>query len=413
MSGAKVNVQVGTIRAVRAPLPSIASLYRVGLQPSGERCTRGCAMSRRRREYWSEPQLGYAPCASPESMKRAWHMTSRGRGLALVLVIATSHACFTLASCGGTAQPPEPKDDVAVDSPPDAPSGIDGQSCAANVVGRGIGCGPSQESCCTMTEAPSGTFELGVSSGPFSLAGYSTTLSAFRMDKYEVTVGRFRAFVEAIERWRPRPDDGAHPAALGSGWRSSWPLVDSAERLRAELKACGGTWTDHTGANETHPITCITWFELFAFCIWDGRRMPTMAQRVYVASGGDEYRTFPWSPARDFDAGGEDGKLAFSAEGGAPRIGPEPVGSFPSGAGRWGHLDLAGNAHEWVIEPYEPYPFPTLGEGGCRDCAVIAEDDHQDRLHHGGSYASDVHSYSIGFAKPTARLPTIGGRCAQ
>ncbi len=342
-------------------------------------------------------------------------MRSLRKGLAFVLVITASHAWFTLASCGGTTQPPS-NEDVAVDSPPDVLSGVDGQSCSANVVGRGVGCGESQESCCATAEAPAGAFEVGVNSGTYSLAGAPTTLSGFRMDKYEVTVGRFRAFVEAIERWRPYAGDGAHANVPGSGWRSSWPLVDSGERLRAELKACGATWTDEIGTNETRPITCVTWFELFAFCIWDGRRMPTMAQRVYVALGGDDYRTFPWSSPRDFDAGIEDGKLAFSAEGGAPRAGPEAVGSFPSGAGRWGQLDLVGNVHEWVIDRYPPRPFPTPGHGGCRDCAVLAGADDDDRVHHGGSYASsepDVHSYSIGFAKPAARLPTIGGRCVQ
>ena len=49
------------------------------------------------------------------------------------------------------------------------------------------------------------------------------------------------------------------------------------------------------GANESLPINCITWYEAFAFCAWDGGFLPTEAEWNYAAAGGSEQRAYPWS----------------------------------------------------------------------------------------------------------------------
>ncbi|HRC55345.1 MAG TPA: hypothetical protein PKU97_05435, partial [Kofleriaceae bacterium] len=54
---------------------------------------------------------------------------------------------------------------------------------------------------------------------------YPATVSTFRLDKYEVTVGRFRAFVNANKGTQASPPGngaGAHAAIAGSGWNTSW-----------------------------------------------------------------------------------------------------------------------------------------------------------------------------------------------
>ena len=72
-------------------------------------------------------------------------------------------------------------------------------SCAPDGPGT-TQCGPSAESCCTSPEVPGGTYFRNYynngKSGPTQEA-HPATVSNFRLDKYLVTVGRFRRFVEA------------------------------------------------------------------------------------------------------------------------------------------------------------------------------------------------------------------------
>src|SRR4051794_7613446 len=73
------------------------------------------------------------------------------------------------------------------------------------------------ESCCTSLEIPGGSYRRGhdmVMDAP-------ATVADFRLDKYEVVVGRFQAFVEAGMGTRGSAPDGgagAHARIPGSGW---------------------------------------------------------------------------------------------------------------------------------------------------------------------------------------------------
>ena len=71
-------------------------------------------------------------------------------------------------------------------------------SCAGESDGL-TDCGPSRESCCTSLEVQGGTFyRTYVNNGSGSTAyADPATVSGFRLDKYDVTVGRFRRFVAA------------------------------------------------------------------------------------------------------------------------------------------------------------------------------------------------------------------------
>jgi len=203
---------------------------------------------------------------------------------------------------------------------------------------------------------------------------HNVAISTYYLDKYEVTVGRYRQFVNAYASgWRPTVGSGANPNINGSGWLDGWddsgsassntysnlPLVgaDTAATVanfatRLKCSAKDNTWTDTAGANEAAAINCSNWYESFAFCIWDGGRLPTEAEWEYAAAGGSENRVYPWgNRAPDKTLANynsvRDGK-------GNP---VQAAGSYIKGQARWGHLDLAGGMYEWNLDwarqPYE------------------------------------------------------------
>lgn len=241
-------------------------------------------------------------------------------------------------------------------------------SCAGLVP---IGC--EREQPCHTIHVPGGTFRMGRSAASTDPDFFPTgndneapehvvTVSAYWLDKYEVTVGRFRRFVEAYDGVPPAPNAGAHPKILESGWHSEWnqSLPTSARDLRAYLWRADltdnedmVTWTDSPGPNECKPINAISWYLAFAFCIWDGGRLPSEAEWEYAAAGGDEERLFPWGDAPP------DGRAVFtcSFSGGLTcTAGDLPhVGSMcPSWSGRFHHADLAGSLAEMTRDDYNP-----------------------------------------------------------
>jgi len=88
------------------------------------------------------------------------------------------------------------------DAPPCPVAGDSGPqplSCAPGGSGM-TNCGACQESCCTSREVEGGTYYRTYTNsggGPTGEAN-PATVSSFRLDKYEVTVGRFRQFVNAV-----------------------------------------------------------------------------------------------------------------------------------------------------------------------------------------------------------------------
>ncbi len=229
-------------------------------------------------------------------------------------------------------------------------AGTEGPSCAG-----GLDCGGV--SCCKSIALPGGTYQMGRStvsgasdyySGGYSneLPEHPATVAGFSLDKFEVTVGRFRKFVEQYNGTPPAEGAGAHPLIAGTGWHSAWdgslPATQTVLKTNLACDLNYRTWTDGLGAKERYAINCVNWFAAMAFCIWDGGRLPTEAEWEYAAAGGGENRLFPWGNQAP------DGTRAnFNGGSATPYRG---VGSTPFGDGLWGQSDLAGGMWEWTYD---------------------------------------------------------------
>jgi formylglycine-generating enzyme required for sulfatase activity len=243
------------------------------------------------------------------------------------------------------------------------------------------------ESCCTAyAVTPAQTFKLHDANAPTVV---DASVSVFTLDKYEVTTSRFQRFVDHYDEWHqvgqnPKAGDGKNPHITNSGWSSSFPLPASAAELMTALATenPGGnycpTWLTlpQSGTAPGMPMNCVNWYEAFAFCIWDGQRLPTESEWVAASLGGDENRLYPWGPAVP---------AADLAVYNCVTCTSIPLaGSKPNGVARWGHLDMAGSLWEWVLDTYGAHTDPM------NDTANVAASGNH--LFRGGSwFDQDIH----------------------
>jgi formylglycine-generating enzyme required for sulfatase activity len=249
-------------------------------------------------------------------------------------------------------------------------------------------------------------------------ANSPATVSDFRLDTYEITVGRFRKYVAAYPGNKPvagagkNPNNGSDPGWDATWNGSSYTKADQATLIAAlKCDATFQTWTDTAGSNEKRPMNCITWYEAFAFCIWDGGRLATEAEWNYAAAGGSEQRPYPWGTT----VPGNNANLAvygcyYNGSGSCTGVtNIAPVGSVAAGNGKWGQADLAGNVWEWALDWYaSPYPNP------CNNCANFASGAN--RVVRGGGFnngASNLLSSIRSSLTPSFRNVNIGARCAR
>jgi formylglycine-generating enzyme required for sulfatase activity len=208
---------------------------------------------------------------------------------------------------------------------------------------------------------------------------------------------------------------GKHPLINQSGWNPLWDgeLADDALSFQENINKCDmnlKTWTDKSGTNENKPMNCVSWYEAFAFCAWDGGRLPTEAEWEYAAAGGIENRLFPWGPSQP-----DSTRASFECNPCTSASLPS-VGNFTAGKGRWDHQDLAGSVSEWVLDKYDEGKFYQKHEGGsCKNCANVDGED-LNRVFRGGSFDSKeerLRAASRNRDLPAIRSAAIGFRCAR
>jgi formylglycine-generating enzyme required for sulfatase activity len=299
-------------------------------------------------------------------------------------------------------------------------------------------CGASGESCCTSLAVTSGTFYRtyeNTGDGATNEAD-PATISTFQLDKYDVTVGRFRQFVMAWDDgagWQPPVGSGKHthlnggrglvneaaPPGYETGWMPSddGSIAPTDANLACETTGAGAeyfltTWTSTAGGQEGLPINCVNWYEAYAFCIWDGAFLPSEAEWEYAATGGSAQFEYPWGSTAPGTASLYAIYGCFYPNGSGKCSGIAsiaPVGMATKGAGPWGQLDLAGNMWQWNLDWYSSnYISP------CTDAAYLTATST--RVNRGGDFtsvSSNLFPSERDSASPSARSTSFGFRCAR
>lgn len=179
-----------------------------------------------------------------------------------------------------------------------------------------------------MVLVPSGDFLMGRNSGD-EQPHRKVLLDAYLLDKYEVTVGQFRRFVEE------------------TGYVTEAEQIPGAEIWIGEKNAGerrDASWRNpYFAQDESHPVVCVSWSDAVAYCRWAGKRLPTEAEWEKAARGTDG-RNWPWG--NRWESGRANATLKLGRT--------TPVGTNRDGASPWGIMDLAGNASEWCADWYDP-----------------------------------------------------------
>ena len=267
-------------------------------------------------------------------------------------------------------------------------------------------CGDSA-SCCRALEVPGGSFIRDYDGKQYTSPHFAATISTFLMDRFEVSVGRFAAFVNAFPNLELKEGDGKSPRIPDDlGWRDSYPLPKTSEELLAELHCPNTTWVDSEDGDLNLPANCVDFYTAYAFCIWDQGRLPTEAEWNYAAAGGDEQREFPWSV--NGDSGLDLDHANYGGDAGSAL--PIAVGTKPKGNGRWGHSDLSGNVNEWTLDYYTQVYASTV----CRDC--VNQVAQPTRTTRGGAYAFNESAQKVDYrtsGQPNTPRSYTGFRCVR
>jgi formylglycine-generating enzyme required for sulfatase activity len=152
----------------------------------------------------------------------------------------------------------------------------------------------------------------------------------------------------------------------------------------------------------SHPVTGVTWWEGWSYCMWAGKQLPTEAQWEKSARGPNGL-PYPWG--EEFVKGkansGIDGDRKTSL-----------VTGYPEDVSPYGIYGLSGNVMEWTQDWYLPYPGNSeLNSRFGLDLKVLRGNGFQKA----GHYFLKAYRYTFTRTEvsPNGFWENVGFRCAS
>lgn len=255
-----------------------------------------------------------------------------------------------------------------------------GEVCAGGVCKAGAPAG--------MVLIPAGSFKMGcVPAGDASCSAgekpqHSVTLSAYYIDKTEVTVAAYKKCVDAG---------------------------------KCSLPSCNPSDYKTYGVNgkEQHPVNCVTWSQADAYCKWTDPkgRLPTESEWEKAARGGLDGKVYPWGDQSPACTPGQPYTVVWGGAGngcGKNSTWAVGTGSSPNG---YGLYDMSGNVWEWVNDWYSSSYYDSSPATDPKGPV-----SGPNRVFRGGSFvnfADSLRASQRAYFSPGLVVGFLGFRCAK
>jgi len=208
-------------------------------------------------------------------------------------------------------------------------------------------------------------------------------LDSFYIDKHEVTNAEYRQFLQEIEE-----NPAKYQKLSGDQlFYKENPQNHKPDRWNPPFY---NKWSKEPDA----PVVNVDWKDAFAYCAWQGKRLPTVfeweksAYGIYKSSDKPQKYNYPWGDKPDpTKVKANTGDKWRDKDNWDDRH-AEKVKSYPDGQSIYGVFDLIGNAFEWTDIWY-------VGSLVDNDISASLKSDHNKQPLKGGSYGQDIALYPI------------------
>lgn len=252
----------------------------------------------------------------------------------------------------------------------------------------------TEESACV--NIPATTFIMGRDHGGSceESPAVKISLSAFRIDKYEVTNLEYSKFIATSGY-----DNKRYWSEQGWIWKETEKINQPAFWNDPDLGI----------SNPDKPVVGVSWYEAEAYAMFAGDRvrLPTEAEWERTARGRNG-GVFPWGDAphlnrANFGSGSinSDGSLYTAS-----------INTFKEDVTEEGCRHMAGNVAEWVLDSFQPEIYGTQNNSTDPYCSIPA---HK-KVFRGGDWCRGAFYMSTtqrDWADPGARLKYLGFRLVR